>query len=107
MITRRTKVQLLIFVIITLVGVSYVGARYAKLDQAVRPTTYEVTAHFAEAGGIFEGAAVTYRGVSIGKVEQMNLTRQGVDVVLRIDDKWDDIPADTIASVGIFLLNIS
>ncbi|MCW2813234.1 MAG: mlaD 1 [Nocardioides sp.] len=100
MITRRTKVQLLIFVIITLLGVSYVGARYARLDEKVRDTSYEVTAHFSESGGIFAGAEVTYRGVGIGTVERMELTRDGVDVVLKIDDKWDDIPADTVAAVG-------
>lgn len=100
MITRRTKVQLLVFVIITLLGVSFVGARYARLDEAVRDTTFDVTAHFAEAGGIFAGAEVTYRGVGIGTVDRLELTDEGVDVVLEIDNKWDDIPADTIAAVG-------
>ncbi|WP_148611280.1 MCE family protein [Nocardioides rubriscoriae] len=100
MITRRTKVQLLVFVIITLLGVSFVGARYARLDEKVRDTTFEVTAHFAEAGGIFAGAEVTYRGVGIGIVDRLELTQDGVDVVLKIDDKWDDIPSQSIASVG-------
>ena len=100
MITRRTKVQLLIFVIITLVGVSFVGARYARLDRLVRDDSYAVTAHFSEAGGIFAGAEVTYRGVGIGTVDEMVLTEDGVDVVLGIQNKWDDIPADSIALVG-------
>jgi phospholipid/cholesterol/gamma-HCH transport system substrate-binding protein len=100
MITRRTKVQLLVFVIITLLGVSYVGARYARLDEKVRDTSYEVDANFAESGGIFAGAEVTYRGVGIGTVDRMELTEDGVKVVLKIDDKWDDIPADTLAAVG-------
>ena len=30
MITRRTKVQLVIFALITMLGVSFVGARYAS-----------------------------------------------------------------------------
>lgn len=100
MITRRTKVQLLVFVIITLVGVSFVGARYAKLDEAVRDTNYEVVAHFEESGGIFAGAEVTYRGVGIGSVDRMELTEEGVDVVLAIDNEWDDIPSDAVAAVG-------
>ena len=100
MITRRTKVQLLIFVIITLLGVSYVGARYARLDEKVRDTSYEVEADFTESGGIFAGAEVTYRGVGIGTVDRMELTEDGVRAVLKIDDAWDDIPADTIAAVG-------
>ena len=35
MITKRTKVQLVIFALITLLGVSFVGARYARLDRLV------------------------------------------------------------------------
>lgn len=100
MITRRTKVQLLIFLAITLAGVSFVGARYARLDRAVRDTSYEVTAHFAESGGIFAGAEVTYRGVGVGTVDRMELTEDGVDVVMAIENKWDSIPEDSIASVG-------
>jgi phospholipid/cholesterol/gamma-HCH transport system substrate-binding protein len=101
MITRRTKVQLLIFTIITLVGVSYVGARYAKLDRLVFNESYTVTAHYGDSsGGIFTGAEVTYRGVDIGKVSDMVLTRDGVDVKLDIDNKWNRISTDTIAVVG-------
>ena len=100
MITRRTKVQLLVFVVITLLGVSYVGARYARLDQLVRDDTYTVVAHFAESGGIFAGGEVTYRGVKIGQVEQLELTGSGVDVHLGIEDSFDSIPADAIALVG-------
>jgi phospholipid/cholesterol/gamma-HCH transport system substrate-binding protein len=100
MITRRTKVQLLVFALITALGVAYVGARYARLDRLVRDDSYAVTAHFAESGGIFAGAEVTYRGVGIGTVDRLELTRDGVDVVLEIDNEWDEIPQDSIALVG-------
>lgn len=100
MITARTKRQLLIFVIITLVGISYVGARYAKLDRLVRDTTYEVNAHFKESGGIFTGAEVTYRGIGVGQVTAMEIIDGGVNVVLSIEKEHDDIPADTLALVG-------
>ena len=83
MITTRTKKQLVIFVIIALLGVSYVGARYAKLDRLVLDRSYTVTAHFADSGGIFAGAEVTYRGATIGRVDKMELTDEGVDVVPR------------------------
>ena len=100
MITKRTKVQLMVFVLITLVGVSYVGARYARLDRLLFDDSYRVVAHFQESGGIFEGAEVTYRGISIGKVGDMVLTEQGVDVLLDIDNDTAPIPADTGALVG-------
>jgi phospholipid/cholesterol/gamma-HCH transport system substrate-binding protein len=100
MITKRTKIQLVIFVVITLLGVSYVGARYAQLDTLFYDQTYTVSAHFADSGGIFAGAEVTYRGVNIGRVSKLELTDDGVDVMLDIDDTEDSIPAETRALVG-------
>ena len=100
MITRRTRIQLLVFAIITLLGVTYVGARYARLDKVIIDRDYTVTAHYPDSGGIFTGAEVTYRGVGIGSVGDLVLTAEGVDVELDIDKKWDEIPRDTIALVG-------
>lgn len=100
MITRRTRIQLIIFAVITLVGVSFVGARYAKLDRVVIDRSYTVVAHYPTSGGIFSGAEVTYRGVGIGQVGDLTLTDKGVDVELEIENKWDKIPADTLALVG-------
>ncbi|MCD4524001.1 MCE family protein [Nocardioides sp. cx-173] len=100
MITRRTKAQLLVFVIITLLGVTYVGARYAKLDRLVVDDSYTVVAHFSESGGIFAGGEVNYRGVKVGRVDKLVLTDQGVDVHLGIENDFDEIPAETLAVVG-------
>lgn len=100
MITKRTKIQLMVFVLITMVGVSYVGARYARLDRLIFDDAYRVVAHFEESGGIFEGAEVSYRGVTVGQVSDMVLTDDGVDVVLDIDNDSEPIPADTRALVG-------
>jgi phospholipid/cholesterol/gamma-HCH transport system substrate-binding protein len=99
-ISRRTKIQLMIFVVITLVGCTFVGARYAHLDRAFYDSNYSVTAQFPDSGGIFAGGEVTYRGVGIGKVSKLELTDEGVDVVLDIDNAYDEIPAETLAVVG-------
>ena len=77
MITRRTKIQLIVFALITLLGVSFVGAHYAKLDRFFLDKNYTVAAHFAESGGIFTGAEVSYRGVTVGKVGRHDADRQG------------------------------
>jgi phospholipid/cholesterol/gamma-HCH transport system substrate-binding protein len=100
MITRRTKVQLVIFALITLLGCTYVGAKYAQLDKLFYDSAYEVTGHFAESGGIYEGAEVSYRGVQVGQVEELVATRDGVDVVMSIEKDHDDIPADSLAVVA-------
>jgi phospholipid/cholesterol/gamma-HCH transport system substrate-binding protein len=100
MITAKTKKQLIAFVILTLVGVTFVGARYARLDRLFYDSAYTVSAHFDQSGGIFSGAEVTYRGVKVGSVEQMKLTEKGVDVLLSIDKGSEKIPAETVALVG-------
>ena len=68
MITARTKIQLLVFVVITLLGVTFVGARYARLDRLSSTTPTRSPPHFDHSGGIFTGAEVTYRGVTVGQV---------------------------------------
>jgi phospholipid/cholesterol/gamma-HCH transport system substrate-binding protein len=100
MITKRTKVQLVIFALITMIGVSFVGARYARLDRLVFDESYNVVGHFTESGGIFTGAEVSYRGVTVGQVSDMKLTAKGVDVVMNIENAHQDIPQDTKAVVA-------
>ena len=100
MITAKTKKQLIAFVILTLVGVTFVGGRYARLDKLFYDSTYTVAVKYDQSGGIFTGAEVTYRGVGIGQVSEMKLADDGVDVLLDIENKYDKIPKDSIALVG-------
>ncbi|WP_432075900.1 MCE family protein [Streptomyces wuyuanensis] len=100
MITRTVKIQLAAFAAVTAVGVSYVGVRYTGLVDAVLDRGYTVRADFADSGGVFPGAEVTYRGVPVGRVGELRLTRRdGVSVDLDIED-GARIPADTVAVVA-------
>ncbi|MDU0293335.1 MlaD family protein [Saccharothrix longispora] len=100
MIPRKTKLQIGAFVLIALVGVSYVGARYAGLGRLVGSSGYVVTVRLADSGGVFTNAEVTYRGVAVGRVGQMRLTDDGLDVDLGIDPDAPRIPADLEAVVA-------
>jgi phospholipid/cholesterol/gamma-HCH transport system substrate-binding protein len=101
MITRRTKVQLAVFALITMLGVTFVGAKYAQLNRLFYNTSYTVVAHFQDSGGMYAGGLVSYRGVPVGQVDKLVLTQDGVDAYLDIDRGWDhEIPADTLAVVG-------
>lgn len=100
MITMRVRLQLLAFVIVTVLGVGYVGVRYLGADALFGAGPYPVTLQLADSGGIFTGADVTYRGVSIGRVGPLRLTSQGVDAELEIRPDAPAIPADTDAVVG-------
>ena len=100
MITRAVRAQLLAFAAVTAVGVSYVGARYTGLADLLLDRGYTVRAEFAESGGIFPGAEVTYRGVPVGRVGELRLGGgDGVSVGLDIED-GAQIPADTLAVVA-------
>ncbi len=99
MILRRVKLQVLTFVIISLVGVAYVGFRYVGIGAALFDDSYSVGAQFAESGGIFTGAEVTYRGVTVGKVSRLQLQPDGVLVHMRIDGD-SKVPRDTDAVVA-------
>ncbi|MER5447015.1 MlaD family protein [Streptomyces sp. NPDC002764] len=101
MITRTVKAQLLAFAAVTAVGVSYVGAEYTGLVDSLLDRGYTVRADFADSGGIFPGAEVTYRGVPVGRVGSLGLTGDdGVSVALDIKDGAPRIPADTLAVVA-------
>jgi phospholipid/cholesterol/gamma-HCH transport system substrate-binding protein len=102
MLRRATKVQLILFVVITLVGVSYVSAEYVGLAKNLfggSPCT--VHADFPDSGGIFSNAEVTYRGVTVGRVGALHLVPNGVRVDLKIDDcTGTKIPASAAARVA-------
>ena len=99
MITRQTWIQLAVFLVISVVGVTYTGVRYAGLDRFFVDTGYLVSADFADSGGIFERAEVTYRGVPVGTVEKMSLIDDGVRVTMRLQPDVE-IPDDARALVA-------
>ena len=100
MLLRATKVRLLLFALIAVVGIAYVGGTYAGLDRLFGARGYRVTVELADSGGIFANAEVTYRGVTVGRVESLRLSDTGVDVVLDIEDDAPRIPRDTSAVVA-------
>jgi phospholipid/cholesterol/gamma-HCH transport system substrate-binding protein len=100
MLLRATKVRLLLFALIAVVGIAYVGGTYAGLDRLFGARGYRVTVELADSGGIFANAEVTYRGVTVGRVESLRLSDTGVDVVLDIEDDAPPIPSDTAAVVA-------
>lgn len=100
MIMRRTKIQLLVFALVTLIGGTFVGGRYAQLDRLVVDRTFTVVAHFADSGGIFAGAPVTYRGIEVGRVAGLTPEPNGVRVDLDIENSAPKIPKDLEARVA-------
>lgn len=99
MITRQTKIQLMVFALISIVGLTFTGLRYAGLGKYVSDQGYLVSADFVDSGGIFQGAEVTYRGVAKGKVEKLELREDGVRVFMRLRP-GTQVPDAVKANVG-------
>jgi virulence factor Mce-like protein len=99
-ITRKVRLQLIAFAAVALLGISFLSFRYVGLDRVLFGNGYDVAADFSDSGGIFVNAEVTYRGVGVGRVSDMQLTDDGVRVILTVDPDAPDIPADTAAVVA-------
>ena len=94
MIRRSVKVQLFAFMLITLLTVSVLSAKYVGLYDRVAGGQYHVTADFEQSGGIFVGSEVSYRGVTVGTVDDLRLSKDGVVVDAKIH-RGVQIPKDT------------
>jgi len=95
MISRTVRLQVLAFLVVSVLGIAYVGLRYVGVGNG----GYLVHADFATTGGIFPNASVTYRGVPVGRVAGIALHGDGVRVDLRLD-RGVRVPADLTAVVS-------
>ena len=78
--TRGVRLRLLAFVVLSAVGLTYVTANYLGFVDKVTGRDITISASLPGSGGLFEGSAVTYRGVKIGKVRTINRSAEGVVV---------------------------
>jgi phospholipid/cholesterol/gamma-HCH transport system substrate-binding protein len=93
MLTRTTIAKNIVFLLIAVLVLGYIGVRYADLGRyAGLRGYYTVNVELPEAGGLFEHADVTYRGVSVGRVGPVRLTDNGVEASLRINSSAPRIP---------------
>jgi len=63
--------------------------------------TYQVHAYFTDVGGLKPRSPVNMAGVTIGRVESIELDSESLEakVVMSIDERYDDLPSDTSASI--------
>lgn len=99
MLSRLVRGQLIAFVVVTTLGVGYAGAEYLQVPRMLGIGTYTVTLDLPRAGGLYENALVTYRGIAVGRVDHLDLTLTGVRAALGIDDGVA-IPADSAVSIN-------
>jgi phospholipid/cholesterol/gamma-HCH transport system substrate-binding protein len=101
MLTLAIRLKNIAFLVIAVLVLGFVGVRYADLGHLVGMRDhYRVRVQLAQTGGLFTHSNVTYRGVSVGRVGDIELTDDGVEAELRIDEDAPRIPADLEAVVA-------
>ena len=93
----RIKVNIIAFLVLSL-GLSYAMATQVL---AVLQDRYAVKAIFEDAGGVFTNQEVTYRGVTVGQVGELNVVEEGVEIELLIKEEIK-IPAQGVEARVMF-----
>ena len=98
MLTRRIKAQIAVFTTIALAAIGAVLFGYLQIQSTIFGIDrYTVTVQLPQTGGLYEGGNVTYRGVAVGRVEAVRLTKTGAEAVLQLNSDID-IPAMNLAA---------
>lgn len=100
MLTKRIRLQLIAFTVIAVLAVVYALFRFTDVGKVFGSDGYTVKMNLKESGGIFTNAEVTYRGYNVGRVGEIHLTREGIQVDLNIDANAPEIPSDLDAVVA-------
>jgi phospholipid/cholesterol/gamma-HCH transport system substrate-binding protein len=98
MIDRLTRIQLMIFAVVTVLTVGAISIFYLRVPEAVGLGSYKVTANFVAGGGLYQNANVTYRGVTVGRVESVGLSDSGVVAHMRLQS-GTPVPENVTATV--------
>jgi phospholipid/cholesterol/gamma-HCH transport system substrate-binding protein len=98
MLDRLSRIQLSIFAVVTVLTVGAISIFYLRVPEAIGLNSYQVTANFTAAGGLYQNANVTYRGVTVGQVESVGLSDSGVVAHMRLDS-GTPVPDNVTATV--------
>lgn len=83
-LTLRIRIQLAVFVVVTVIGVAAMVFGYIRLPAMFGIGRYQVTVELPRTAGIYPGGNVTYRGAEVGRIKNVYLTDTGVAAVLSL-----------------------
>jgi phospholipid/cholesterol/gamma-HCH transport system substrate-binding protein len=98
MLTRFVRIQLVIFTIASIVGVVVMVFTYMQVPTLLGVGRITVKLELPASGGLYRFSNVTYRGVQVGKVTGMDVSRNEATATLRLDTS-PKIPADLVAEI--------
>lgn len=101
--SRAIDVSTGLFVLLGLAAILFLVTQITNREFSLggSSSSYRVSAQFENVGGLKSGAPVSMAGVTIGRVESIayDMDLFKAVVTLRIDSRYDRIPADSDASI--------
>jgi phospholipid/cholesterol/gamma-HCH transport system substrate-binding protein len=97
-LTRLIRIQLVLFSIVTVLALVFLGWYYLRLPTLAGVGQYTLYADLPASGGLYKTANVTYRGIQIGKVTDVQPTERGARATMSISARYK-IPVNTSANV--------
>jgi phospholipid/cholesterol/gamma-HCH transport system substrate-binding protein len=97
--TQDTLVGL--FVAIGIAGLFFMALQISNLGSYTSSSSYSVTAHFQNSGGLKVKSPVSVAGVRIGRVSSIRLDQESHEsiVEMRIESQYNNLPSDSSASI--------
>ncbi|WP_410875759.1 MCE family protein [Nocardia sp. A7] len=84
LVRRRVAVANAGLVVVLLLGSLYLGGAVLRIDPT--STRYTVTVELAVSGGLTAGSDVTFRGVRVGRVDDVRVAGDGIAAVAEIEE---------------------
>ncbi len=98
MLTTFMRRQLWLFAVITIVSLLVLGVYYLQVPSLLGVGRYTLKAELPASGGLYPTANVTFRGITIGKVTDVEPTERGAEATMSLDSDYK-IPVDAVANV--------
>ena len=97
----KAEMSVGLFIILTVAALFFLAFKVSGVGGLGGEKYYTVTCNFDNVGDLKKSSAVTMSGVKIGQVEDIKLDPDSLQAkaTLRIYDKFNNIPADSSASI--------
>ncbi len=89
------------FIVLGFAALAYLATQTSSIANNHQGSSYKVDAQFANIGQLKERAPVKVAGVRVGQVQSITLEpgKDVADVTLSIDNKYAQIPTDSVATI--------